>query len=101
MNIVVIFNVVQLIIGSDIYMKTIRVCIGSSCHLKGAYEVVQGFQQLIKENKLDNDVEVKASFCHGECAKGVSVKINDSSIFSVNKDSVNSFFNKYIVKDRV
>ena len=50
-------------------MKTVTVCIGSSCHLKGSHDVVIALQTLIKENKLDEIATVKASFCHGECAK--------------------------------
>ena len=80
-------------------MKTVTVCIGSSCHLKGSYDVVHALQKLIEENKLDNTVTVKASFCLGECTKGVSVRINDSSVISVNKENVNSFFNEYILSD--
>lgn len=83
-----------------IYIKTVTVCIGSSCHIKGSYEVVNALKKLINENNLDNTVTVKASFCHGECAKGVSVKINDSSVISVNKENVNSFFNEYILNDK-
>jgi NADH:ubiquinone oxidoreductase subunit E len=81
-------------------MKTVTVCIGSSCHLKGSHDVVLALQTLIKENKLDDIATVKASFCHGECAKGVSVKVNDSSVISVNKENVNSFFIEYILNDK-
>ena len=82
-------------------MKTVTVCIGSSCHLKGSHDVVLALQKLIEENKLDNMATVKAAFCLGECAKGVSVKVNDSSVISVNKENVNSFFNEYILNDRL
>ena len=81
-------------------MKTVTVCIGSSCHLKGSHEVVQALQKLIQENKLDSMANVKACFCHGECAEGVSVKVNDSSVISVKKENVNSFFNEYILNDK-
>jgi NADH:ubiquinone oxidoreductase subunit E len=82
-------------------MKTVTVCIGSSCHLKGSHDVVLALQKLIEENKLDNMATVKACFCHGECAKDVSVKVNDSSVISVNRENVNSFFNEYILNDRL
>jgi NADH:ubiquinone oxidoreductase subunit E len=81
-------------------MKTVTVCIGSSCHLKGSYDVVHALQKLVEENMLDSTVTIKASFCLGECTKGVSVKINDSAVISVNKENVNSFFNEYILNDR-
>ena len=82
-------------------MKTVTVCIGSTCHLKGSHDVVLALQKLIEENKLDNMATVKASFCLGECAKGVSVKVNDSSVISVNTENVISFFNEYILNDRL
>lgn len=77
---------------------TITVCIGSSCHLKGSYDIVNELQKLINENNLENQVEIKASFCLGNCKNGVCVKINESSIISVNKDNINDFFNEYIIK---
>jgi NADH:ubiquinone oxidoreductase subunit E len=81
-------------------MKTVTICIGSSCHLKGSYEVLNGLQKLIEKNKLNSTVSIKAAFCHGECTKGVSVKVNDSSVISVNKDSIDNFFDEYILNDR-
>jgi NADH:ubiquinone oxidoreductase subunit E len=80
-------------------MKTVTVCIGSSCHLKGSYDVVHSLENLIEEHKLDSKVIVKASFCLGECTKGVSVKINEGPVISVNKEDVNVFFNKFILED--
>ena len=80
-------------------MKTVTVCIGSSCHLKGSYDVVHALEKLIEENKLGSKVIVKASFCLGECTKGVSVKINEGPVISVNKEDVNVFFNKFILED--
>lgn len=57
-------------------MIELSVCIGSSCHLKGAYNVIQIFQQLIEENALHNIIELKATFCLRECSNpGVSVSI--------------------------
>ena len=77
-------------------MKTITVCIGSSCHLKGSYDVVQELQKLIAENNLEDKVVIKASFCLGECTKGVSVKIDDGPVLAVKKETVPDFFKEYI-----
>lgn len=78
-------------------MTNITVCIGSSCHLKNSYDVVNGLDKLIKDNNLQDQVVVKASFCLGNCTKPVCVKINEGEIFSVNKDTVVDFFNKNIL----
>lgn len=79
-------------------MITITVCIGSSCHLKSSYDVVNEFQRLIKENNLGDKVTIKASFCFGNCTKAVCVKIDDGSIESVSKENAQSFFNENILK---
>lgn len=75
---------------------TITVCIGSSCHIKGSYEIVKELESLINENNLDKKVTIKASFCLGNCTKGVSVRVNDGTIVSVSKDKVKEFFDTYI-----
>lgn len=80
-------------------MITITVCIGSSCHLKGSYDIVNELQKLISDNNLDSKVSIKASFCLGNCINGVCVKVNDGPIISVNMDNLNSFFNEHIVKN--
>ena len=59
---------------------SIKICVGSSCHLQGAEKVVQSFQTLIREHKLDANLELKGSFCLGTCSnKGVAVSINDEN----------------------
>lgn len=77
-------------------MIDINVCIGSACHLKGAYNVITNLKKLIEEKELENQIEVKAAFCLGECTKAVSVKINDEYIVSVNEDEVDKFFEGHL-----
>mgnify|MGYP000854493498 CR=1 FL=1 len=77
---------------------TINICVGSACHLKGAYNVINRIQKLIEINKLGDQVTVKAAFCLGKCAKAVSVNIDDGDGISVSEDNVNDFFNKYVLR---
>jgi NADH:ubiquinone oxidoreductase subunit E len=80
-------------------MKTIYVCVGSSCHLKGSYDIIRALEKLIKQNHLENEVELKAEFCFGNCTKPVSVKIDDKGPYSVDKDRVEDFFRQNILGD--
>lgn len=58
-------------------MIELSVCIGSACHLKGSYNVVQTFQQLIEENHLHDKIDFKANFCMKNCDHpGVAVSLN-------------------------
>ena len=34
-------------------MKEIHICIGSACHVKGSYQVVQRFKELVAERGLE------------------------------------------------
>jgi len=77
-------------------MIEINVCIGSACHLKGAYNVISNLQKIIAEKSLEEKIEIKAAFCLGECTKAVSVKVDDDSIVSVKEDEVEEFFEKHL-----
>ena len=55
-------------------MKVI-ICIGSSCHLKGSRQVVEKLQALVKENHLEDKVELGGTFCMGDCVNGVNVTV--------------------------
>ncbi len=77
----------------------ITVCIGSSCHLKGSRQVVEGLQNLIAANELTDKVELGATFCLGKCQQGVCVMV-DEEFHSVSPDTVDEFF-RTVVKAQV
>jgi len=74
----------------------ITVCIGSSCHVKGSRQVVRALQQLIKDNQLEDKVELGGTFCLSNCQKGVCVTVDDE-LFSVTPESVNEFFTENVL----
>lgn len=79
-------------------MLEINICIGTSCHLNGAYNVVQTLQQLIEEKALHAQIEIKACFCMKQCQKhGVSVSIAEEN-FRVTPEGVGEFFQNEIMK---
>lgn len=51
----------------------IKVCVGSSCHLKGSYDVIEAFKAILKKYDVEDLVDLQASFCLGHCAQGVTV----------------------------
>ncbi len=62
----------------------LSVCVGSSCHLKGSYDVIETFKSQIDKHALADKVELRACFCLGRCSNGVSVKADDKLILNVN-----------------
>ena len=78
-------------------MTEVIVCVGSSCHIKGAKRVVEGLAKLIKEKGLEEEIRLSGSFCMGRCVEdGVSVKVN-GEIFFVEPESVEKFFNESVI----
>jgi len=58
-------------------MEIVSVCVGSSCYLKGSYDLVSEFQRVIRENQLQDRFELKADFCQGNCMNAPCVRIGD------------------------
>lgn len=77
-------------------MIKITVCIGSSCHLKGARQVVEKFQSLIAENGLSEKVTLSGAFCMGKCSEnGVSVTVN-GEYFAISPEKTEELFYKEV-----
>ncbi len=73
-------------------MVEVNVCIGTACHLRGSYNVVQAFQQQIEQNSLHEKVDFKTSFCMREChGQGVAVSVNGQH-YSVEAGKAREFF---------
>lgn len=77
-------------------MVKVTVCIGSSCHIKGSRQVVEELQYLIKQNSLQDKVELSGTFCMNNCQNGVSVTV-DGEVKSVSPDTAKDFFDKEIL----
>ena len=59
-------------------MVVVRVCVGSSCHLKGAPEIVEMMEKQVAENHLENEIALVGNFCAGKCNRvGVTITVGD------------------------
>ena len=75
----------------------IKVCIGSSCHLRGSYDIINLMKDALKENGLDETVGMSAAFCLGHFGDGVSIKVDDQVISGVTKENFNEIFSRYVL----
>ena len=74
----------------------ITVCIGSSCHIKGARQVVETLQKLIRENEISDKIELGGTFCMGKCQQGVCVEA-DGEFYSVSPETAEEFFRNEVL----
>lgn len=67
---------------------TITVCVGSSCHVKGAREMVDRFNDLLSREGFQDkaETELKGSFCMEHCGEGINWKIEDEIVSSTSVD---------------
>jgi NADH:ubiquinone oxidoreductase subunit E len=75
----------------------VKVCVGSSCHIKGSYDVIDKLNELILKNKLDGIIELEASFCLGNCLLAVNAKAGEKFIHNINKENCEDKFNNEIL----
>lgn len=78
-------------------MINIYICVGSACHLKGSYNIINQMQDIINEKKLGERVVIKAALCLGKCTNAVSVKVEDEEVISLSIGNVRDFFEKNII----
>ena len=79
----------------------ISICVGSSCHLKGSYDVINLMKENLEKNNLADKVELAAAFCFGKCTNGVTIKIDDEIITGVTPDNFSEIFNENVLKEAV
>ncbi len=79
-------------------MTYVEVCVGSSCHLRGAPEIVELLQKYIADAHLEDDIILTGSFCTGRCNRvGVTVTVGDQVYTGITKDGFRDFWNDTVL----
>ena len=79
----------------------VQICVGSSCHLKGSYNVIRAFQKLVEEYGLQDQIDLKAAFCMGHCTEGVSTMFGDEYVGNVTPENAVEVFKKHALEPLV
>ena len=78
-------------------MVTVTVCVGSSCHLKGARQVIMRFNEMLTRYGLQEKVLLKGSFCMERCGEGVNWQIDDTPLTSATADDAVAIFRQRVL----
>lgn len=79
-------------------MIIIQICVGSSCHLKGAQELAELIQQQIKENNLDDKIILVGSLCLGKCNRvGVTISVDKDIYTGITPKTFKEFWNDKVL----
>lgn len=79
-------------------MVKVTVCVGSSCHIKGARAVITRFDEILKEEGLGVKVELKGSFCMERCGEGINWMIDEEPLTSSTVDEAVRKFQERVVR---
>ena len=81
-------------------MVIVQICVGSSCHLKGAPEIVAMLQKEVAQNQLEDEIVLAGSFCTGQCNRvGVTITVNDTIHTGITKENFRQFWNEQILSE--
>ena len=79
-------------------MIFVEVCVGSSCHLKGAPEIAELLQKYIADNRLEDEIVLSGSFCAGKCNRiGVTVTVDGKVYTRITKYTFRDFWSEKIM----
>ncbi len=79
-------------------MLFVEVCIGSACHIKGAPQIVQAFQEAVRKNRLEDRIVLTGCFCSGRCNKaGVTVKVGDEVYTGITPEGFDRFWTENVL----
>ncbi|AEH50208.1 NADH:ubiquinone oxidoreductase 24 kD subunit-like protein [Pseudothermotoga thermarum DSM 5069] len=71
----------------------IKVCMGSSCHMKGAYKIVE------KLKKFPN-IKLYGALCMGNCSNGVNVEINGKLYSNITEENIEELIMKIMETEK-
>ena len=77
----------------------IKICVGSSCHLKGSSEIVRLLTEEIEKRHLEDEIALAGSFCLGKCNRsGVTVQLDEEIHTGITSENFKEFFENNVLK---
>ena len=76
---------------------SIYICVGSSCHLKGSYNIIALMKESLAKYQLTDKVNVSAAFCLGRCTDGVTIKVDDEIVTGVSPENFDQVFAQHVL----
>lgn len=69
-------------------MKTITICMGSSCFSRGNSTNAEVIQRFIADNGLEDKFSVRGCLCEGECKNGPNIRIDAKLYTNVSPETL-------------
>ncbi|MHB0998022.1 MAG: (2Fe-2S) ferredoxin domain-containing protein [Armatimonadota bacterium] len=73
-------------------MLQVKVCVGSSCHIRGGAKTLKVFKSLIETHGLGASVDLAADLCLENCIQAPNVVIGNTTFGGITPDKAEEFF---------
>ena len=85
------------------YRSHVLVCGGTGCTSSGSKQIIQTLKDELKKNKLQNEVAVVKTGCHGLCAEGPVMIVYPEAVFysRVRPEDVEEIVSEHLLKGRI
>ncbi|NOR15819.1 MAG: NADH-quinone oxidoreductase subunit NuoF, partial [Candidatus Aminicenantes bacterium] len=87
----------------DAERMCVTICGGTGCHAYGCMQVAQAFKQEVQKQKLDDQVDIRITGCHGFCERGPILVIQPQGIFyqRIQLDDIPEVVSETVVKGEI
>ncbi len=87
----------------DLFRSHVLICGGTGCTSSGSMQLMDRFETLLKENKLDKEVKLVKTGCFGLCEAGPIVIVYPEGAFysRIQLDDVDTIVAEHLIKGRV
>ena len=85
------------------YRSHVLVCGGTGCTSSGSEQIIQTLKDELKKNRLQNEVAVVKTGCHGLCAEGPVMIVYPEAVFysKVRPEDVEEIVSEHLLKGRI
>ncbi len=85
------------------YRSHVLVCGGTGCTSSGSQQIIQTLKEELKKNRLQNEVAVVKTGCHGLCAEGPVMIVYPEAVFysRVRPEDVEEIVSEHLLKGRI
>lgn len=85
------------------YRSHVLVCGGTGCTSSGSQQIIQTLKEKLKKNRLQNEVAVVKTGCHGLCAEGPVMIVYPEAVFysKVRPEDVEEIVSEHLLKGRI
>ena len=79
-----------------IYENAYNLC-GKRLSYEGSHRVIDKFDELIAKYGLEDEVELKASFCMDQCTGNIGARVDERQIYDLTRENAEEVFLREIL----